>query len=278
MKTVIIIFLLACAVTGVTAFLMYSGGEKQAPAQESPVSATEEKPAAETPPAAEEEPEAAAESEAEAETPAVELEPEAKPEAKAEPKPKANSNPLARYKRPGAGAAKTEEKVASAMETGEKPKAEPKGGAEEPAKGEQAPTGKEPAAPAKPAAQVRISLPPAIQNVQFGMAAKAVAELSPPAWRKEEEGTLTFVYYLDKAKSQEARFDFREKGLERIELRCKPTPQQTVGALYEQIQQFHQKTYGSLPGSTPTKWSDGHMTLSLSKGKGYAGLTFTSAE
>ena len=119
----------------------------------------------------------------------------------------------------------------------------------------------------------RIALPEPLEGLEFGTPSRIVARRFPPAWTREARGGATLVHYFDESKSLEARFHCTDDaGLQRIELRIKPSSPSEIGDLYEQMRRRYERLYGELPGSRRNRWSDGKTAIWVSKTKDYVAL------
>ena len=124
-------------------------------------------------------------------------------------------------------------------------------------------------------AATRINLPKPLQPVAFGISSSKVAAAFPVAWRRETRDALTLVHYLDKPRTTEARFIFREDRLQTIELRYKASGKTELAALYDRLQKEGYERYGSLPGSSRTRWTDGRMVARIQKERDCVALLFS---
>ena len=129
------------------------------------------------------------------------------------------------------------------------------------------------AAPDKP-----IAFPESLEGMRFGMSAADVAQRFPPAWEREDREARTLVHYFDESKTKEARFDLAAGGLRGVEIRFQAASKQEVKALYERLRSEAQQQYGSLPGSTETRWTDGKTVARIRREATYVALAFEAAQ
>ena len=120
----------------------------------------------------------------------------------------------------------------------------------------------------------RIQLPDDLRGVRFGMSPQMLANRFPPNWRRETADTLTLVHYADRSRTLELRFEFKQGKLQIIEKRVMCANRGQVAATYDRFQKEIQARYASLPGSTSSRWSDGYISIRLTRHANYVSLTF----
>lgn len=126
-----------------------------------------------------------------------------------------------------------------------------------------------------PSPPMKVSLPEPLQRLRFGMAAADVAGQFPPGWRKDTRKTLTLVHYPDESRTRQYRFEFSGEGLSAVEVRVKPGKPGKLAALYHSMHSDASRRFRALPASARTRWTDGHVTARILKGRNYVALRFT---
>jgi hypothetical protein len=128
-------------------------------------------------------------------------------------------------------------------------------------------------APAPPPAQARFVMPPTFSALRFGMSPAQVERMFEQHWLREEGGELMLVHYPMPDKSQAYRFHFAGQALYQIEVDVKPAEGQSIEQVYEHWRDYLSRTYGNLPVSTATRWSDGTVTVRMARERGRVRLS-----
>lgn len=121
----------------------------------------------------------------------------------------------------------------------------------------------------------RILLPAGLRDVRFGVSPEEISRRFPPSWRRESRDGLMLVHHFNETKTPEARFQFPSgEGLQSVELRFKADVPAETNALYGELRAEAERSYGGLPGSRSTRWTDGHLSLHIRKGLDHVALVY----
>ncbi len=127
----------------------------------------------------------------------------------------------------------------------------------------------------------RITLPPPLHNVRWGMTEPQVRRLYPISWESTDytgsAGTRTLTHYMTADRTQSARFRLEGDSLFEIVVQLNPGQGETLEGLYEHWRERLGRQYAGVAETGRTRWSDGttRVSIGVDRARNYVSISFT---
>ena len=117
---------------------------------------------------------------------------------------------------------------------------------------------KEPAPPTLPT----ITFPGPVKTARFGMTPADIKRRFDIAWQRQRKDEIMLVHKTANGASARLHFP-EDQGLQKLEMQYSATDPEQISQLYQRIRTEYQKRYGSLPESSRTRWTDGKIRVRI---------------